>query len=483
MSTTISSNRLMIQLTRIFGHANALDEENAIFLEDLSVRTWRSAVREVISNVPLDMQDQGGNYDQYYAWYWEFLEREWAKVPAEKQDVVVGGNPSADHLHPRHLAKLYEILTFLAHGLTHQDRPALSELTAQVENKGFFKSNTGGDDGGVRNQLVFIAIGWLTMLFEPNLSPQNGSISVQPTLDTKGQIMSSDIFDTISATLSETRGIPLHQLLKHFGTLIPTEFWTHRHTNNWAPDTFSEQIVVSCINYRTLYRIAGIKLEFTSSASLHLDFDERTKTIKIFQYPSFCMMVASGISSTEIVDSQHYAYLNRLFQDYLRGNMVEMSDQDRTESNKSHEKIDIRAFYLEILMSYRLIFGQNRGSWKLFSSHHKKRNFSDPLLLRLCAKNCRKEMTYSESFIPQPKPQYSVRKDFAFFGERLVHLQRFVIEQDPGDFWTLWYDKRDILRYYTFWAVIWVGGVSLLLSLAQNVIGILQLRSSKNGTG
>lgn len=261
--------------------------------------------------MPHDVQTESGNYDQYYAWYWDFLEQEWAKVPADLKDTLMGGAALTHSPPAQPLANLYELLTFLAKGLTHQDRPTLTDLTTQIENKGIFKPIAGDEDSGLRNQVVFIALGWLTMLFEPNLLSTKGSIGIQPTRNVKGQIMDSELLDTVSAPLVETSDIPIHQLLKYFGTLIPTKFWTHSPTNIRAPDTFSEQIVVSCVNYGTLYRIAGITLEFTSSASLHLDFDERTKTIKIFQYPSFCMMVASGIKSAKTADGEHYVYLDR----------------------------------------------------------------------------------------------------------------------------------------------------------------------------
>ena len=54
------------------------------------------------------------------------------------------------------------------------------------------------------------------------------------------------------------------------------------------------------------------------------------------------------------------------------------------------------------------------------------------------------------NYIQMPKSQYSVRVEFPFLGGRLVALQRFVIEQDPGDLWTLYYDKRDICESMIF---------------------------------
>jgi len=47
--------------------------------------------------------------------------------------------------------------------------------------------------------------------------------------------------------------------------------------------------------------------------------------------------------------------------------------------------------------------------------------------------------------------------------------------QNPQDLVALWYDRRDILRFYTFWAVVVVGGLSVLLSFIQTVLTAIQL--------
>jgi hypothetical protein len=39
----------------------------------------------------------------------------------------------------------------------------------------------------------------------------------------------------------------------------------------------------------------------------------------------------------------------------------------------------------------------------------------------------------------------------------------------------LWRDRRNPLQWYTFWAVLVVGGVSILLSFLQLVVSVAQL--------
>ena len=117
----------------------------------------------------------------------------------------------------------------------------------------------------------------------------------------------------------------------------------------------------------------------------------------------------------------------------------------------------------------------------------------DPLLYHLCTVDPKNEPLYAEVKLGQAKQQYSVAKEFPFYGHRLVALQQFIVEQNPSDLYALWHDRRDVrkhmlsslpqcydsltrlVRHYTFWAVIGVGGTSMILSFLQIIVGILQI--------
>lgn len=97
----------------------------------------------------------------------------------------------------------------------------------------------------------------------------------------------------------------------------------------------------------------------------------------------------------------------------------------------------------EILLTYRLIFGQDKKSRKTFEKS-KPVLTSDHLLENLCYNNWADEPAYKLIQALPPKSHYSPQKDFPYFAARLLRLQKFMIEQDPSDLWTLWYDRRDI---------------------------------------
>jgi sterol desaturase/sphingolipid hydroxylase (fatty acid hydroxylase superfamily) len=70
---------------------------------------------------------------------------------------------------------------------------------------------------------------------------------------------------------------------------------------------------------------------------------------------------------------------------------------------------------------------------------------------------------------------YSARDDFPVFGQRLLALQRYNRRHQPSKITDLWRNRQNPLQWYTFWAVLVVGGSGLLLAILQLIIGVLQL--------
>lgn len=148
-------------------------------------------------------------------------------------------------------------------------------------------------------------------------------------------------------------------------------------------------------------------------------------------------------------------------------------------------------------MSYRLLYAQTRSSRALARSIlkvHRDQDESlyDPLLEVLCTRphdstiealppslwpiSCRSfENTLQED------DSYSSQDDFLLYGKRLAKLQEFCQRQQPSRLRDLWRDRRNPLQCYTFWAVLVVGGLSILLALLQLGVGIAQLVVSFRG--
>lgn len=126
--------------------------------------------------------------------------------------------------------------------------------------------------------------------------------------------------------------------------------------------------------------------------------------------------------------------------------------------------ISATAFFQEMLLTYRLIFGQNSKSWQLFHkemSRLAKKNrqsiFSmknaDPLLPILCGSNSEGPLAAQlyediDAEISQP---YYVSDSFPFFSKKLLIIQGFIKQHRPHTLSSVWHDDRDEASWWSLW--------------------------------
>jgi len=147
----------------------------------------------------------------------------------------------------------------------------------------------------------------------------------------------------------------------------------------------------------------------------------------------------------------------------------------------------------EVLMSYRLLFGQTRGAQRLARAALKELREQegeyDSLLDLLCTRPCDKTvLNLPLSLWPvtcrshegslQEESTYSSQDDFPLFGQRLTKLQEFSLRQQPSRLRDLWRDRRNPLQWYTFWAVLVIGGFSSLVTFLQLLVSTAQLAAT-----
>lgn len=116
--------------------------------------------------------------------------------------------------------------------------------------------------------------------------------------------------------------------------------------------------------------------------------------------------------------------------------------------------------YREVLLSYRLIFGDAKS--RAVAKKHMQYRYDhtpnvvvDPLLQKLCEMDCQHEATYRDIEATDVAQQYSVEHDFPFFGKRLVKIQQFVVQKNPSDWKTLWADRRDLRKTFVQYRGTW----------------------------
>jgi hypothetical protein len=128
----------------------------------------------------------------------------------------------------------------------------------------------------------------------------------------------------------------------------------------------------------------------------------------------------------------------------------------------------------EILLTFHLIFAQTHKSKAMFNSKAAfadgLRADQDDLLHQLC-----QEPWPFHNWKQCPRRAYDVEIDFPFFGSKLDLINARLSAERPIGVKELWRDRRDSLQWYTLWAVLFIGGFGVVLSLCQTAIGLAQL--------
>jgi hypothetical protein len=234
-----------------------------------------------------------------------------------------------------------------------------------------------------------------------------------------------------------------------------------------------DSLYVSSVCFQALHDFAELKIEWVTSLALHLELDSSKKTLKVFQFPSYCRLMTVERSSN---------ILSRLLNDHSARLCEDVTRPD----------IPTGKFFEEILLTYRLIFGQDERSYNLFKQtvpefEEEQRGRStdgiswdyDPLLRTLCGRSCNegeslqiyKELRNSDT------AYYYKPHEFPFFGGRLFELQKLVNEQPAQTVRALLQDRRNVAAWWTIWnpvILIAVAGFTIFLVILQLIFQILQ---------
>ena len=101
----------------------------------------------------------------------------------------------------------------------------------------------------------------------------------------------SKTFTSFSQTL-ENMDLPLHTFLRRFGTIIPEHIGdTAGHTAGCPAGPHIGWIHLRSVCFHTLHKVAKVKIEWVDCLSLHLEFNNRTRALKMFRFPSLCFIM------------------------------------------------------------------------------------------------------------------------------------------------------------------------------------------------
>lgn len=85
---------------------------------------------------------------------------------------------------------------------------------------------------------------------------------------------------------------PVVAFLNHgFGAIIPVPNVEPSERFELIGSRSEDYIEMSMISFYNLHKAANIRIQWVDSLRLHLEFDSQLKTLKIFRFPSFCLIM------------------------------------------------------------------------------------------------------------------------------------------------------------------------------------------------
>lgn len=138
--------------------------------------------------------------------------------------------------------------------------------------------------------------------------------------------------------------------------------------------------------------------------------------------------------------------------------------------------ISAQSLHNQILLSYRLLFGDHYQSRRIYRGWRLGTNTTwDQTLDDLCG-GIKEPETSTANWVNRIKDSYNAEDDFPYLGPRLLKLQDFILSREPDKLKALWHDQRDMSRWWTFWAVVFFGGFGVIIGLVQVALAAAQVR-------
>jgi hypothetical protein len=301
--------------------------------------------------------------------------------------------------------------------------------------------------------LVFAIIGWQTMLYRPDMR------SCLPT-----QIAIADETDGHRGgahyCLRQSQSAckkPVSEFLLGFGVLLPPRNFSALASEvDRAALRDIKTVAAGSFNAYLLACVAGVTIRWMDCLACHLEYDVSSNTLYLFRYPSFCLA-----NLPEKADSEVNTMIHACASPYRTG--AQWAGRD-----------EVSQLLQEIVLSYRLLFAQNKASRRYFRS---SKPFSgipqegrDEVLTTLC-----RQKRLKVGFNVQEREIYDLSSDFPVLKSRITVLLHHLSTKRPRTWRQLWRDKRDSASWYTFWAVLIFGGMGIILALIQVILQILQV--------
>ncbi|KXX82640.1 hypothetical protein MMYC01_201086 [Madurella mycetomatis] len=397
-------------------------------------------------------------------WLPMWLSRQYSEIPPNLWALSVHGEPISDGQAFQVLLGLVAVYARENRGFSVDDVIEHLQTTARFDGAGEATIDA-------KRLLVFAILGWQTMVFQPafNVCSQH-ELAVHHD---DGAPDSGLVFDSYKVP-SDLCDRPLFVLLKSFGNLLPA-----RSSNTCAVAVENSKAAPSWtgmypteLNAYNLHTLLQVQFRWVDTLALHLDYDTSTRTLSLFRFPSICAsQLLKGQQQQETASDSDWT--GTIFS-FASAEMAMSAVDPRADED------DIAEFLREVLLSFRLLFGQSVKSRKLF-----RQVFTpavapfpqpDTLLGYLCTeRQLPTTLAPASNWMPKDKSAYYAARDFPVLYRRVELIARELERSRPRSVGGLLRDRRDTLQFWTFWLVAVFGAVSIALSMIQVILQGIQI--------
>ena len=155
------------------------------------------------------------------------------------------------------------------------------------------------------------------------------------------------------------------------------------------------------------------------------------------------------------------------------------------EDDKPSPNFSVANLLGEVMLSYALIFRDDRRARKIYQRSERERAFLvksgqrpyvDPCLDELSGNDISTSWFKLRSAV---RDSYDADNDFPIFRDRLQKIQDHMKEIQPNRLMSLWRDRRDLRLWYTIWVVIILGVISLIVSIVSMFLSVAQVNFAR----
>lgn len=404
----------------------------------IELNTPKASVSDVLCVLP------SPDHIQWYDWW---VHNQVQAQPKELFLALPGYDPASDE---RWIVSFVILWQEISRYMRAKDSVSIDDIIAHLAQESILQLASNSEALLPAKNLVFAVIGWQTMLYRLDMhSCHPKELAIENEMGEHQGYAYMSLKQSHSACKRN-----IHEFLLGFGVLLPPRNFNNPESEEdkaafqdlrtAAPASFNAHLLVS---------IGGIKIEWVDSLACHLEFNKSSNTLFLFRYPSFCMANLQSSKSAMLP----------------RESVIHACAAPHASEMRWAIPDEVTQMLHETILSYRLLFGQNKVARQLF---RKLKPFEsipeegrDDFLTGLCGRK-----HYPKLLLVHERENYDLTRDFPVLRSKLAILLRHISNKKPRGWKELWYDKRDSSSWLTFWAVLIIGGLGTILALLQVIL-------------